>query len=302
VNIDAVNDLIISGNLNSSVIIGGQSVSGNSREGYVARLSSGGAARWLRTITRNSLSSGCQIQGQAVLPNGDVLVGGSFNGTITLDATRQLTTSGTLGFLACYNGSTGAVRWARTVSVPVRPLVNPTSGQAYVAGEFTGTLNFDGIAPTATGTDVFIARLDAATGTGQALVFAGGGPGDQQAFVVAMQADGSILISGRAAGGASFGAFSLTAASPTAWTIYQLRVLPQGSVSWLYELPSALSNAATIVPSTPLATRTPLSQPTGNPCSLGSCRPSRPATRARRCCCTAGWCWPPKPPERQQRP
>ena len=209
-----------------------------SRSGvFITRFSPAGVPLWVRQMTSTGSGSHGML-GQAVLPNGDVLIGGAFQGNVTLDAAYQFVSNGALGFLACYNGSTGAVRWARTVSVGVQPLVDAASGQAYVAGEFTGTLNLDGLAPVAGGLDLFIARLNPATGLAQSLVFAGGGPGDQRIGQLIVN-NGQFVLSGSGQGGATdFGpGLTLPATSPTSGVWYVLTIGAQTGPIRLYQSP-----------------------------------------------------------------
>lgn len=239
--VDANGSSVMTGGYVGQGTIGPYSVGQStlSRAGvFVTRFSPAGVPLWVRQLT--STGSGTHgMLGQAVLPNGDVLIGGAFQGNVTLDAMHQFVSSGALGYLACYNGSTGAVRWARTVSVGVQPLVDAASGQAYVAGEFTGTLNLDGLAPVASGLDLFIARLDPATGLAQGLVFAGGGPGDQTLRLITAQPGGQFTLTGFAQGGARFGpSLSLTAASPTAYIGYVLTLAALSGPLGLYEAPA----------------------------------------------------------------
>lgn len=237
--VDANGSAVLSGSYYGQGTIGTYTIgqSSISAGAFLTRFSPAGVPLWVRQLT--STSGGSHgILGQAVLPNGDVLIGGAFQGNVTLDAAYQFVSSGALGYLACYNGSTGAVRWARTVSVGVQPLVDAASGQAYVAGEFTGTLNLDGLAPVASGLDLFIARLSPATGQAQALVFAGGGPGDQRIGQLIVN-NGQFVLSGSGQGGpTNFGpGLTLPATSPTSAVTYVLTIGAQTGPLRLYETP-----------------------------------------------------------------
>jgi hypothetical protein len=247
---DRANNFVLSGNLTGpstigSYQIGRANVFGDS---FVAKLSIGATPLWVSELSGIGPGSGCGIWGQVLLANGDVLVGGRFNGNITLDPSHQFVASGGMGFLACYNGSTGAVRWARTVSVPVRPLVDPLNGQVYVAGEFSGQLNLDGLTPTASGIDVFIARLDATTGMAQSLVCAGGGVNDQSLQHIVCQPGGAITLSGYGQGRVSFSNdLEIVASPPMTAVQFILQIDPQGVPQLLHEVPLSAAGASLAV-------------------------------------------------------
>ncbi len=215
---------------------------------FVAKLTPAGVPRWVRQLTSSAGGSG-RIYGQAVLPNGDVLVGGQMFNNLTLDPAHQFV--GNLGFLARYNGTTGAVVWARTVSVPVQPLADAVTGQAYVAGLFSGSLNLDGIAaatPTANA-NLFVARLDAATGRGQSLVFAGGGPSEQQQLEVRYRPGAGFLLGAYSLGRVDFGFdFSAAPVPPAPAVGYLLQLSAAGVPVGFYPLPYGAPRFASFAP------------------------------------------------------
>ncbi len=228
VNDDAAGNVVLSGTGQGDVL--GTVMVGQINRGasFVAKLGPTLAPLWVQQITGTGSGSGT-IGGQAVLPNGDVLVGGNVIGNATLDAAHQFV--GNLGFLACYNGATGAIRWARTASVYLKPLVDPASGQAYVYGTFAGALNLDGIVATAppANPNVLIARLDGATGRGQSLVFAGGGSQEQRVSRISCQPGGGFLVDGGGLPGVDFGAdFGAQAVPPFTSVGYLLQLTAQG--------------------------------------------------------------------------
>ena len=220
---------------------------GGYQEGVVAKLNANFQPIWLRTITSTGQGTN-GIRGSVVLPGGDILVGGGLYNNATIDPAHQFV--GTLGFMARYNGSTGAVVWARTVSVPVRPLLDPSTGQVYVAGEFKGGLNLDAVVATAPPTkeNLFIARFDAVAGRGQSLVFAGGGPEKQQMYTLLCQPGVGFTLNGTGIGAADFGpGFALTGATPTSNVSYVLQVNLQGVPQAFYETPANASPGSVAV-------------------------------------------------------
>lgn len=243
VSILPTNEMLMVGSSSGPGLIGTRQIGriGGYDDSFVAKLDANFQPLWLRPITSSSLG-GNLIRGSVVLPNGDLLIGGSLYNNATLDPAYQFV--GNLGFMARYSGATGAILWARTVSVPVRPLLDPGTGQVYVAGEFKGRLNLDGVAATAplTKENLFIARFDAVLGRGQSLVWAGGGPEKQTLHSLNCQPGVGFTLNGTGIGAADFGpGFGLTGATPTSNVSYVLQVSLQGMPQAFYETPANAS-------------------------------------------------------------
>ncbi|MCE9579309.1 MAG: hypothetical protein K8W52_39660, partial [Deltaproteobacteria bacterium] len=83
---------------------------------WVARYSGAGAHRWSRAFSASlyvAVSSAC------ITASGDVVVGGTVNGTISLGAVSATARpSGNDGFVARLDGATGAAQWIVTVGGP----------------------------------------------------------------------------------------------------------------------------------------------------------------------------------------
>ena len=237
------NESMLVGSTSGPASIGSQQIGqiGRYQDSFVAKLNASFQPIWLRTITSSGLG-GNLIRGSVVLPNGNLLIGGGLYNNVTIDPAHQFV--GNLGFMACYDGTTGAVVWARTVSVPVRPLLDRSTGQVYVAGEFKGQLNLDAVVATApfTKENIFIARFDAVAGRGQSLVFAGGGPEKQELRTLVCQPGVGFTFNGTGIGAADFGpGFGLTGATPTSSVNYVLQVSLQGVPQAFYETPASAS-------------------------------------------------------------
>ncbi len=243
------NEMMMVGSTSGPALIGNLQLgrTGGYSESFVAKLNANFQPIWLRAITSTG-QGGTLIYGSVVLPNGNLLIGGGMGGNATIDPAHQFV--GNLGFMACYDGATGAVVWARTVSVPVRPLLDPSTGQVYVAGDFKGQLNLDAVAATAplTKENIFIARFDAVTGRGQSLVFAGGGSEKQELRTLVCQPGVGFTLNGTGIGAADFGpGFALTGATPTSNVSYVLQVSLQGAVQGFYETPANASPGSVAV-------------------------------------------------------
>jgi hypothetical protein len=105
----------------------------------------------------------------AVTPNGDIVLGGSFYGTMDFDGT-VVTSPWTNGFLTRLSGVGGAITWAQHVYNPSAPstLCRPNAiaadaGGLYVAGELRGSLDFGNGVNLSVGAgnfaDVYVVKL-----------------------------------------------------------------------------------------------------------------------------------------------
>lgn len=166
---------------------------------YVARYSSSGSYRW---AFRAGGPSTDMAQGVALDQSGNVLVTGTFSGTVDFNPTKSinsLTSSSTIGgnmFVARYS-STGSYAWAiaalGTAMSEGLSIATDAGGNVVVGGWFDGTVDFDpgiGTASLANG-GMFFARYNAAGGYLSAF-----SPGKGTTRAVKIDGDGNIVIAG----------------------------------------------------------------------------------------------------------
>jgi hypothetical protein len=146
---------------------------------------------------------------------GNFCLAGTLRGTVDF-GTGSLTTEGSAdGFIAKIDRNGKAV-WAKKLGAAgedhvLALTVDGTSGDIFVAGAFSGTVDFGGTSLTSAGsTDVFVARYT----TNGALVWAkrAGGPEADLARSIAIDGKGNVLIAGTFRGTGDFGSASLTSA------------------------------------------------------------------------------------------
>ncbi|HZN02753.1 MAG TPA: hypothetical protein VFD06_04105 [Candidatus Polarisedimenticolia bacterium] len=188
-------------------------ISSTSGEGFLSKVDRGsGNLIWARQIAHPQASSFSSSGNSVALDaGGNIHVAGSFNnGTVDCDpgpGTFNLSTTTTSYFISKLD-STGALVWARQLGgspsspfslVYIHDLLVDAGGNLTMTGRFSGTVDFDpgpGTFPmTASGNnDGFIARLDPAGN----FVWAGrlGGNGDDVAARAALDADGSLYVTG----------------------------------------------------------------------------------------------------------
>ncbi len=183
---------------------------------FLARYSSTGDLAWAVQLgdTPDDVVSALAID-----PAGNLVIGGSFSGTIDLDpgpgVTLATSNGGRDAFVAAYTAA-GALRWARAFGGPGEDAVlavAATVDAVLAAGSFSGGVTVDpapGMAMTSTGgVDGFLAAWSTA-GTAR-WVFPVGGLQDDAATAVAAGPGGAIYLAGSFTGAADLGPGSASA-------------------------------------------------------------------------------------------
>ncbi|MBW2736645.1 MAG: hypothetical protein JRH20_30015 [Deltaproteobacteria bacterium] len=103
----------------------------------------------------------CQV---AIDPSGNIIITGTFQGTIDFGGAPLISAGETDIFVVSYDSS-GVYRWSKRLGSPLRELtpyvVADANGHVTVAGSFQGTVDFGGGALTSAGSyDVFVASYD----------------------------------------------------------------------------------------------------------------------------------------------
>jgi hypothetical protein len=162
--------------------------------------------QWLKGLQN---STGDEIvQSIAVNANGDVLVGGSFTGTVNFNPTGgtpvNLVSAGNAdAFYAKYSND-GALIWAKrlgsTDNDEIYALVTNAAGEVYVAGYFEGSVDFDPD-PTSTATlsssgdtDIFYGYFD--VDGGLVWVNKHGSTGSDAAKAIDIDVDENVYVTG----------------------------------------------------------------------------------------------------------
>jgi hypothetical protein len=177
--------------------------------------------------------------------NGYVYVAGAFSGTMSFGGV-SLTGTGTNNlFVAKWNQTTNRCEWARSAGSTgqlTARAVATAGGAVYLAGDFAGTVTFDGTALTSTGpSNVFVAKLSqtGSTGTFAWAEQAGSSTGTDMAYGVAAQGS-SVYMVGRFTGStASFGGVTLTNVSSSGPEAFVAKLTDAGataSFAWAQRL------------------------------------------------------------------
>ncbi|MDI1430698.1 hypothetical protein QHF89_14495 [Polyangium sorediatum] len=161
-------DVAVAGYFSGKIQIGIESYASqaNSRDAFLAVFDAGGALKYLKALGDQAYQVAHAV---AFDPAGNVYLGGSFAGTVDFGDKAALEASGTGdGFLVSYD-RTGKLRWR----VPVRgagfqavyALAVTDDGDVIAAGLMDGESSLGPLEGELTqGKDMFLARLDAASG------------------------------------------------------------------------------------------------------------------------------------------
>jgi hypothetical protein len=137
---------------------------GGDQDVFVARFSKTGTFLWGMGLRGDGHEEG---RGVSILPSGDVILCGEFDGELRLGSSTFRAVSGKPDiFVTLLDGSTGSVLWSRRFGAEARDVcrgVDPgQDGEIIMSGEYQSSLELDEITLRAHGSgdqDIFIARL-----------------------------------------------------------------------------------------------------------------------------------------------
>ncbi len=199
--------------------------SGPSYSGFALKLTSAGALDWVAPFvgqSGNPTHGSSMAQSITLDGDGNVIVGGNYNGPVDFNPGNGTTTLPVAGgaFIAKLT-SRGGLTWAKAVekagtggstTVFVNGLETDAAGNVYATGTFSGsngggTVDFDPGAGTATrttagGNDIYVLKLTTAGNFGWVETF--GSTGNDNAYGLALDADGFIHLSGAFVGTIDF--------------------------------------------------------------------------------------------------
>ncbi len=214
-------------------------------------------SRWLPSLTfqfANSVgvngSNSVDVESNSVVndPAGNVYVTGSLQGTANFNPGPNVTNLSSTGsrdvFVARYS-PTGALVWAKnlrgansgSVAQGAAVAVDP-SGNVFVTGSYTGTVNFDPntvnagatLTSPSGGNDVFLAKYDANGNFLWADDVSGTSGAIDEGYALAVDGSGNVAIAGSFQNSAKFGATTLTASG--SFDNFVAKVNASGQFAW----------------------------------------------------------------------
>jgi len=216
--VDAQGNAVITGYFDATATFGGFSLPNTSGSDniFVAKCSSAGKFLWAQGAggSQDDVGNGIALDGAT-----NVYVTGYFSGTATF-GTTNLMASGSAGlpdvFLAKYNPA-GNLVWVRqaggTNDDEGNAIAADVGGNVSLTGKFSGAATFGNTNLVGNGTDIFVARYDAA-GNFQWARWAGGANviyGDA-GFGITTDISSNVFVTGYFSGTAAFGNTNLTSA------------------------------------------------------------------------------------------
>ena len=167
----------------------------NSRDIFVAKYTSNGALVWVETYG-GTTSNDCGLD-IAVDDSGNVYVTGAFGGTVDFGGYSR-TSNGNNDTFALKLNSLGDAVWAFSTdgNSSGQGIAVDALGNVYVAGRFEGSVDFGGNERTAIGSwDAYLLKLSSSGNT--SWVRHMGGPSDEVAYDVAVDASGNAYTTGK---------------------------------------------------------------------------------------------------------
>ena len=213
VALDGAGNAFVTGYFEQSADFGGGAlVSAGVKDVFLVKYSSTGAHVWSKRIGGTGYDLGEAV---AVDGSGNVVVAGYFQGTI--DCGGGPLTSAGLGdmFVAKYS-ATGQHLWSKrfggTGDDYVHGIAVDGSGDVFLTGQFTNTIDFGGPALTSAGyEDIFLAKISGASGGYLWSKRFGSATRTDAGYGVAVDGSGNVAITGFFAYGVDFGGGTLIA-------------------------------------------------------------------------------------------
>lgn len=231
VAVDASGNVIVVGTFQGTMAFGpGNAITSKGGEdGFVAVFSASGATKWVRPLGGSAGND--RVQGVAVDAAGNIYVCGLFYGSVDFGGTT-LSAAGSWDLFVASYGQNSALRWARTAGRIgddfAYDVVADGSGHVLVTGYYEGPVDFGGGSlPVFGGRDVFVAQLDASTGT--PLWAKGyGSAGNDTGYGVAVDGSDQVVLVGSYGGAIDFGQGSVGTTAGT----FLVKLSPAGLTSW----------------------------------------------------------------------
>jgi hypothetical protein len=212
VKVDGSSNVFVTGYISGSVDFGGGSlVSAGGQDVFLVKYSSTGGHLWSKRFGSTATDQGTGVSTDT---SGNVIVVGTFNGSINLGGGGLTSAGGRDMFVAKFS-ATGQHLWSKrfggTGNDDVRGVAVDAAGDVLLTGQFLGTINFGGTNLTSAGfEDIFLAKLSGAAGGHVWSKRFGNSSAPDFGYGVAVDGSGNVAMTGYFAG-CDFGGGTLAA-------------------------------------------------------------------------------------------
>ena len=212
---DGAGDILLTGLFEGTVDFGGGAYhAAGGTDIFIAKYNGTGSHLWSHCFGNTGLDWGQAIAADAA---GNVLVGGTFERTVSVGG-DMFTSAGSADiFVAKYDGA-GTHIWSHSFGAGgldrCHSIAVDGAGNVLITGTFAGTVDFGGGPLTSVGGhDIYVAKYDGAGTHLWSHRF--GASGEDRGIVIKVDGDGNVLVTGYFQGTVSFGGISYHAAGGT---------------------------------------------------------------------------------------
>ncbi len=227
--LDSAGNSYVTGCFQVSAGFGSTSLTGyGSTDVFIAKLDPNGNWLWAKQAGGTGSDDGISI---AVDDSGNVCVAGTFNGSSSFGSTNLTSMGGKDIFIAKLD-TNGNWLWAKSAGSTSDDVISGIAADGLyhcqITGHFSGSISFGTTTLASSGTDGYIARLDA----GGNWLWAGqtGGTGSEYCSSIAADNAGNAYLTGRFAGTSEFGSTILS--SEMNYNVFVAKLGADGNWLW----------------------------------------------------------------------
>ena len=247
---DGTMSSVVVGQFNNPTTIGATPLtSAGLADAFVAKVASDGSWVWAKSFgsTGNDVASAV-----TTLPDGSILVTGYYTGTVAFGST-SLTSAGGRDIYVAKLDATGNWLWAVSAggagNEGATRISATTDGTAVISATYSGSITFGATTLTSVGiSDIYVAKLTA-LGAWSWAASAGstGNDGYSGGEAVALNADGSVFVTGAYAGAMTLGSLPTLARSGIGDDIFVAKLTNAGVWSWDVGIGGSATDKATSI-------------------------------------------------------
>jgi hypothetical protein len=218
---DGAGGVVLTGVFQGTLAFGGAAaplVGAGGDDLFLARFDGAGNALWARGWGDALVQTARAV---AVAPSGRIALVGAFQGTLDFGAGHTLTSAGGNDAFVVVVDAAGTYLWARrfgdAAEQETRALAFDAAGDLWIAGNYQGSIDLGAgvMSASGTGTNIFVALLDAQGNTLKAQHYGDGSGTGQSMRALRVGPSGNLVLGGEFTGSLDFGSGPLTSAGST---------------------------------------------------------------------------------------